>query len=166
MDNQSSNPFRILWIEDQLLALVAGVKELQDLLKQRLSRSVEIIGAEWVDKAERELANLANNPPDLILLDVMLPRNEECFKQKPTLVDMNAGFIIWHRLRKQNMWGEKMACVPIVVVTVLSRPQFRPMMEADKKLKWLDKPVGPSTVADEIVKLLNSNGVEHEDNIS
>ena len=160
MDNQSSNPFRILWIEDQLLEIQAGVDELRRLLNEKLIRLIDISKAEWVEKAEQEIAMLKETPPDLIILDLMLPRTEECFKQKPPLVDLNAGFIIWHRLRKQKEWGEKMAVVPILAITALSRPLFRPMMEDDKKLKWLEKPVGPSTTAEEIIKLLATNSAE------
>jgi len=157
MDNQSSNSFHILWIEEQLLQLQAGVDELSRILQEKLSRRIEIIKAEWVAKAEEEIDKLKDAPPDLIVLDLMLPRTEENFKWNPPLVDLNAGFIVWHRLRRQKEWGDKIAGVPILLVTALSRPLFRPMMEADNKLKWLEKPVGPSTMAEEIIRLFGDD---------
>ncbi len=157
MDNKSSKKNQILWIEDQLLELEAGVKEVTDLLNMRYNH-VKIIRAEWVSKAEEEINRLKDTPPDLILLDMMLPRTEDDYKNKK--VDLNAGFLIWHRLRKQREWGLKIANIPILVVTALSRPLFRPMMEGDKKMKWLEKPVGPSTMANEIIALLSPDSAK------
>lgn len=162
MNSQTNNLFRILWIEDQILELQAGVDELGRLVEERLGRKVEVIEAQWMEKAEEEIDRHRNTPPDLIVLDVMLPRSLEDFNKKPRTIDLNAGFAIWSRLRLQKLWGDGIAAAPILVVTAPARPLFRPIMEKDARLRWLEKPVGPSTIVDEIFVLLSTDGVPQE----
>jgi len=151
--------FRILWIEDDIDQLTQFVEELKGLLCKpgNIGRPVKTDAVEWGTKAEKALERLKESPPDLIVLDVMLPRTQEAFEAEPLKVDTNAGYMLWHRLRKQKEWGEKLATVPILVLTALSRPLYRPMMEQDGNLKWLDKPVMPSAAAGEIIALVKSS---------
>ena len=150
MRTSNTKPFRILWIEYELEKIEAGQIELVRLLKSKSGlnrKKIEIIPAGWVNEAVEKLDAMRKNPPDLIILDFMLPRTEEQFNAKPPKVDTNAGFLLWHRLRQQIVWGTKMQQVPIIFVTALSRPVYRPMMESDSELKWLEKPVFPSEIA-------------------
>jgi CheY-like chemotaxis protein len=158
MAKKRSPELRILWIEDQLVQTQAGVDQVRFLLNAELRREIAIIEAAWVDKAEEHLRELRGHPPDLIVLDIMLPRTEEAFNSEPRDVDMNAGFVIWHRLRRQQEWGAALAAVPILVVTAMARPLFRPLMEGDVALSWVEKPIGPSALANEALALLSRSG--------
>lgn len=150
--------FQLLWIEDQILQLAASMEEIERLLNEsdQISRPVKTQGAEWVAKAEEVFETLRESPPDLIVLDTMLPRTLKALKADPPRIDHNAGFMLWHRLRKQKEWGAKLADVPILVLTAMPRPLFRPMMENEDRLKWLDKPAKPSAIANEIIALIAS----------
>jgi len=145
----------ILWIEDQLLAIRDGVETLEDLVRKRMNRDPVIIGAGGdVETALAKLKQYSASPPDIIILDLMLPRNEKA--RKEGRVDMNAGFFLWHRLRHQE-FGAEMAKVKVLVVTARGNPEFRAAMEEDEKLKWVGKPVGPSDLMEAIKELLESS---------
>jgi len=154
MRTSNTKPFRILWIEYELEKIEAGQIELVRLLKSKSGlnrKKIEIIPAGWVNEAVEKLDAMRKNPPDLIILDFMLPRTEEAFRKEPPLVDPNAGYMLWHRLRKGMDWGKDMQQVPIIFITALSRPVYRPMMESDGNLKWLEKPIFPSEIV-EVIK--------------
>ena len=129
MKTSKTKPLRILWIEDQLplikpdKILLARLTESEGGLG---AESVEFISARWVAEAEEKLNELRNNPPDLIILDSMLSRTKEQFDAKPPKIDINAGYLLWHRLRQQAHWGESMKKLPIIFLTALSPPIFAP----------------------------------------
>ena len=162
-DNKDKgNSLTILWIEDQLAELKEGVEELERLIKAKPKwNEVHRVEALTVDAAEKTLGELKDNPPDLIILDIMLSRTEETRKARLPRVDMNAGFFLWHRIRVLEEWGKAMTKVPIVVVTGRGNPEFRPKMEReDKNLKWLGKPVAPSEIAEAILSLFGKKQEE------
>lgn len=153
MSEKAQNPFRILWIEDQFGQLQEGVDEVKRVLTADHGLNIEIVSARTITNAEEALR--ASAKPNVILLDIMLPRDDESLKAGH--VDMNGGYLIWYRLRKgsNSEYGRVTRQVPIVVVTARARPAFRAQMETDDKLKWLEKPVAPSEIANAIVGLTN-----------
>jgi len=156
MTDVPSPGFVILWIEDELRGIEAGVDLLKGLLREKVRKEILVEEAPTVEEAEKRFTARRDSPPDLVLLDLMLPRNQQWLDAKPRRMDMNAGFFLWHRLRMQKEWGEKIAEVPILVVTARGNPEFRPAMLEDERLRWLGKPVGPSELADSIVDLLGA----------
>jgi CheY-like chemotaxis protein len=152
-------PFRILWIEDQLTELEAGVKLLSVILADEYGLDAEIIAGFSVEQAVQSLETLREKPPTLMILDIMVPRTEEARKASPSRVDMNAGLFVWYRLRRRKEWGEDVAQIPILVLTARSKPEFRAAMEEDEKVVWLEKPVTPSELAKAIAGLVSTESV-------
>ena len=143
-------PFRILWIEDDLYELKDGVKRVEELLREQLNRPVAIAEALCLDDAYAGVAGMKDSPPDIVILDIMLPRTKEDFGASPRVVDLNAGFLFWRRLR-HRYGGSPIGRVPVLVLSALGMPEFRVTMEADRYgLKWLMKPVAPSKIVEEI----------------
>lgn len=153
MNNLDVTPYTILWIEDQLFDLGDGLEVLKECLEESLARPVEFINVLTVDEAEAKLQEHRETPPDVILLDMMLPRNNAAAEAEPPRIDLNAGFGIWHRLRQQEVWGEAMSQVPVVVITARGNPSFRSQMEQPGGPTWLCKPVGPVEMAKCIIGL-------------
>ena len=144
--------FTVLWIEDQLDKVRTGVVELRRLLSENLTLPVEIHEACSQESAQIVLSELQSL--DLILLDVILPRTEAARKAEPPRVDMNAGYLLWHKLRKQSVFADTLKTTPICVVTARARPVFRAEMTNDPHLLWLDKPIPPSEIVDKIMTSL------------
>jgi CheY-like chemotaxis protein len=147
----------VLWIEDELL------KEGAQLFRDRLSEILEldevaIIEAPHQESAEEKLLAMRNNPPHLIILDAMLPRNAKAAAATPPRVDMNLGMLLWTRLRALKKFGDEMAKIPVVVLTARGNPQFRPEMEADPTLLWLGKPMLAESLAEQVAKWMRDRG--------
>jgi len=170
MSAQQSKPFSILWIEDEYRQLFEFRELLQTKLAERLKCEGDLVRfpeAPTVEAAEAVLEKMKNQPPDVILLDLILPIDEAAAEAKPPETDMNAGYLLWYQLRRQKQWGEKMARVPIVVLTGRGNPEFRPTMEESDKLAWIQKPALASEVASAILELVGasergSSGDAHE----
>lgn len=147
MDSASTSVFRVVWIEDEYRQLPEFSEVFAEALQDLLGASIQLMEAPTVRQAEGMLRDLAEHPPDLILLDIILPAHEQALTSSPPRLDMNAGYFLWHRLRNRKRWGDKVALVPIVVVTARCNPEFKDAMIAAGNLLWADKPVAGMTVA-------------------
>jgi len=146
---------RILYVEHFLYE----AKENPDLLRQELSQNrgisdqqIEITEAMWLDDAVEKLNN-CHEPPDVIILGLMLARSKEDFEAGSPRINMNAGFELWLRLRKR--FKGKFIDTPIIVVTSRGNPEFRLAMETDPTLVWKTKPLTANQLANEVVRVLS-----------
>lgn len=84
------------------------------------------------------LPKISANPPDLIILDIMMP---DC-----------DGWEFYERLRQQ----ESLAEVPVLFVSCLMNPRNAKFMEEEHLCASLPKPVRKDDLVAKIVELLNS----------
>jgi CheY-like chemotaxis protein len=109
--------------------------------------------AQTVEDAERILdaCETSARKPDVILLDLMLPQDEEDLRQRR--VDLDGGYLLWFEIRQMRKWPT-LAEVPILIITARGRPEYRDQVVSDRATQWLSKPADPSKVATAIAELL------------
>jgi CheY-like chemotaxis protein len=141
-------PFTIFWIEDEYEKLSSGVDQVKAIIESDLASKskVDIRSTPTLDDAKTLLDG--NTAPDVILLDVMLPRTRAALQEGR--VDQNGGYLVWHWLREGELRA-RLGSIPIVVVTCHAACVFRPKMEGDPNLIWLNKPVAPQRIAEAIM---------------
>ena len=81
------------------------------------------------------IAKTFDSKPDIVLMDLRLP-------------DMD-GFEVTRRIRKTNKY------VPIIAVTSYTMDDIREKYENEQFNGYIQKPINPSTIVDEIKKMLN-----------
>lgn len=104
---------RVLVVDDNFV----NVRLLEELLK---SASYEVTTAM---SGEAALEKIAQSPPDIVLLDVMMPGMD--------------GFEVCRRIRQD----EKTARLPVIMVTALDKESDREMALAAGANDFLSKPV-------------------------
>ncbi|MBC8872485.1 MAG: response regulator [Planctomycetes bacterium] len=142
--------FVMLWIEDQLSDFVDGVHVLEEEIRDKFVREPKRITARTVAEAKEMLDKMKDSPPDVILLDLMLPRTPQALEDNR--IDGNGGYLLWHNIRK-NKWGKRMAGVPIVIVTARGKPEYYPAVVAEQRTEWLSKPADPHEISEAIDSL-------------
>jgi signal transduction histidine kinase/CheY-like chemotaxis protein len=127
-------------LEGRRALVIEDEKENQDLLRVVVE---DLLGgmAEVCDDGERGLFEAFERPPDLVLLDLMLP----------TL----SGWEVARRLRQSpRTWG-----VPVIAVSALARPQEREAALHAGCDAYLAKPFTPDALARAITAALARHGV-------
>ena len=150
-------PFILLWLEDQIEQIEKPVNELTKRLRAARKTPIRLIKAQSLEEARKILCNKKRLIPDLLILDIILPRDEIARQAVPPRVDMNAGYLLWHMMRKQKPWSDRLSAIPICVVSARARPVFRSQMEADDNLVWCEKPIPPRDILSAIMSLLDEN---------
>ena len=144
----------MIWIEDQIEEFIVGLESLREELRNRgFELTDEIQKAKTVEAAELMLdaCEPSAPKPGVILLDLMLPQDEEDLQQNK--VDLDGGYLIWFEIRHMRKWPT-LAEVPVLIITARGRPEYRDQVAADRATRWLSKPADPSRVAEDIKQLL------------
>lgn len=147
--NDNQNAFTVLWAEDELIEEARIV--MAERLKQRGLGEVNVVPAQHMKAAEAAFERMSDCPLHLVILDLMLPRDEKASGAIPPRVDMNAGYLLWYSMRKLTEQDDPIRRVPLVVLTARVNPEFRSAMEEDENLLWLSKPISAEELGDAIV---------------
>jgi len=99
----------------------------------------EIVGCQAMQAKDGQeaLAAISSHKPDLILLDLMLPRLD--------------GFQVM-RILKQD---ERTASIPVIAITAMAQPKDKERAVAAGAVDFIDKPFDLDEVADKIRSYLN-----------
>ncbi len=119
---------RVLVVDDNFV----NVRLLEELLK---SASYEVATA---NNGEAALEKIAQSPPDIVLLDVMMPGMD--------------GYEVCRRIRQ----NEKTAQLPVIMVTALDKESDRGMALAAGANDFLSKPVEDNLLLPAIRRILQN----------
>lgn len=138
-------PFRILFVDDDFRTISDGVPVVEGELEKLLGRSVTHEVAQSSREAEALLLASRDAPPDVVVLDVMLP------EETGGKVQMTEGILLLARIRQAL--GEPWADTPVLVLTARNVPQLRSLIESGKALAWKGKPAHPRKLAQAIAEV-------------